>query len=298
MCFSFFRNFKCDILSRLFKLQTKRDIEKSRKSKMNEFSILSDKNAADENRAEENRAENEPIPNNYAVNENPPINSVNQPVIPQVKSVAQPPIRMNTAEQTAGLIQIPGGAFEQDLAVNDRRQKFAGEILRLSLIGIAAVGFLLLNFLFGASDKAPEAFGVAKKTLANSDFRFYVFASFYLFAFSAGIALLQRYFAADGNAYHLKYLRLREKVRVSAPTAESVSHLIPHSRRGFFDGFWLYLFGAETDEIHQQAENEKDARDFLFKISGVLLFLSGLLLWLGALSLILAFGVVLKQFGA
>ncbi|HEX9927841.1 MAG TPA: hypothetical protein VGB02_04755 [Pyrinomonadaceae bacterium] len=246
---------------------------------MNEFSLLNDRTPT-----EERNVENENSPRNYAETTSTPV----------ADFANQSRISADTKNQSANLIQIPEHTFEQDLAVNDRRQKFAGEILRLALIGIAAVGFLLLNFLFGASDKAPEAFGIAKKTLANSDFRFYIFASFYLFAFSAGIALLQRYFAADGNAYHLKYLRLREKA--SAPTMENVSHLIPHSRRGFFDGFWLYLFGADTDEIHQQTENEKDARDFLFKISRVLLFLSGLLLWLAALSLILSFGVVFKQF--
>ena len=248
---------------------------------MNEFSLLNDRTPT-----EERNVENENSPRNYA-------ETISTPV---ADSANQSRISADTKNQSANLIQIPEHTFEHDLAVNDRRQKFAGEILRLALIGIAAVGFLLLNFLFGASDKAPEAFGIAKKTLANSDFRFYIFASFYLFAFSAGIALLQRYFAADGNAYHLKYLRLREKASVAPAIAENVSHLIPHSRRGFFDGFWLYLFGAETDEIHQQTENEKDARDFLFKISRVLLFLSGLLLWLAALSLILSFGVVFKQF--
>lgn len=248
---------------------------------MNEFSLLNDRTPT-----EERNVENENSPRNYA-------ETISTPV---ADSANQSRISADTKNQSANPIQIPEHTFEQDLAVNDRRQKFAGEILRLALIGIAAVGFLLLNFLFGASDKAPEAFGIAKKTLANSDFRFYIFASFYLFAFSAGIALLQRYFAADGNAYHLKYLRLREKASAAPAIAENVLHLIPHSRRGFFDGFWLYLFGAETDEIHQRAENEKDARDFLFKISRVLLFLSGLLLWLGALSLILAFGVVFKQF--
>ncbi|HEX8266350.1 MAG TPA: hypothetical protein VF596_13175 [Pyrinomonadaceae bacterium] len=247
---------------------------------MNEFSLLNDRTPTEERSVE---------------NVNLPPISVEPVSTPVVDSVKQPQISAGAINQSARAVQTPEQAFEQDLAINDRRQKFAGEILRLASIGIAAVGFLLLNFLFGASDKAPEAFGLAKKTLANSDFRFYIFASFYLFAFSAGIALLQRYFAADGNAYHLKYLRLREKA--TPPTMENVSHLIPHSRRGFFDGFWLYLFGAETDEIHQQTENEKDARDFLFKISRVLLFLSGLLLWFGALSLILAFGVVFKQFG-
>lgn len=249
---------------------------------MNEFSLLNDRTPTEEKNAE---------------NINLPPVSVEPVSTPVVDSVKQPQISASAINQSARAVQTPEQAFEQDLAINDRRQKFAGEILRLALIGIAAVGFLLLNFLFGASDKAPEAFAVAKKTLANSDFRFYIFASFYLFAFSAGIALLQRYFAADSNAYHLRYLRLREKASLATTAAaESVSHLIPHSRRGAFDGFWLYLFGAETDEIHQQTENEKDARDFLFKISRVLLFLSGLLLWLAALSLILSFGVVFKQF--
>lgn len=246
---------------------------------MNEFSLLNDRTPTEEKDAE---------------NVNLPSVSVEQVSDSVIDSINQPQILQEAANQFVRPVQTPEQAFVQDLAVNDRRQKFAGEILRLALIGIVAVGFLLLNFLFGASDKAPEAFVIAKKTLSNSDFRFYIFASFYLFAFSAGFALLQRYFAADGNASHLKYLRLRE--RASAPALENVSHLIPHSRRGLFDGFWMYLFGAETDEIHQRAENEKDARDFLFKISRVLLFLSGLLLWLGAVSLILAFGVVFKQF--
>ena len=266
---------------------------------MNEFSLFNDRNAAAENRGDENKTETERTFENPVLRENPPINSIAQSSARSVNSNVQTPVSVETVETTTDLIQAPEQSFEHSLAVNDRRQKFAGEILRLSLIGIAAVGFLLLNFLFGASDKAPEAFAMAKKTLANSDFRFYIFASFYLFAFSAGIALLQRYFASDGSAFDLKYLRLREKAStVKLTAAENVSHLIPHSRRGFFDGFWLYLFGTETDEIHQQTENAKDARDFLFKISNVFLFLSGLLLWIGALSLILAFGVVFKQFGS
>lgn len=252
---------------------------------MNEFSLLNDRTPSD--------GENLEVRNQN-------LNSVEPVSSSVVNSANQPPTSAVSTNKSAGLIQIPERTFEHDLTVGDRYQKFSAEILRLALFGIAAVGFLLINFLFGASDKAPEMFGIVKKTLANSDFRFYVFASLYLFGFSAGLALLHRYFASDGAAYHLKYLRLREKLRIAKQTnaGENVSHLILHSRRGFFDGFWLYLFGAETDELQQQAENEKDARNFLFRISGWLLFLSGLLLWLGALSLILSFGVIFRQFGA
>src|SRR4028119_1707891 len=172
---------------------------------MNEFSLLNDRTPTEEKNAE---------------NVNLPPVSVEPVSTPVIDSVKQPQILASAINQSARAVQTTEKAFEQDLAINDRRQKFAGEILRLALIGIAAVGFLLLNFLFGASDKAPEAFAVAKKTLANSDFRFYISASFYLFAFSAGTALLQRYFAADSNAYHLKYLRLREKAS-AAPAIRS-----------------------------------------------------------------------------
>lgn len=238
---------------------------------MSEFPIFNDRNTAAENRVGGNRTENEPIPQ---------------------------PVSANANNESAGLIQIPEQRFEHDLSIGDRFQNFSGELLRLALLGIGAVGFLLLNFLFSGSDKMPETLGIAKKILANSDFHFYVYATLFLFGFSAGFALLHRYFTADATAYHLKYLRLREKSRLSrrSQTVENVSHLIPHSQRGFFDGFWLYLFGSETDELQQQIENERDARNFLFKITRWLLFLSGLLLWLGALSLILAFGVIFKQF--
>ena len=262
---------------------------------MNEFSLLNNQTPA-----EEKNSETENVTANSVANENSSVISATQPPIPIVNQPNHSAIPVQETNQSAGLIQIPAGTFEHDLAIGDRYQNFSGELLRIALLGIAAVGFLLLNFLFGASDKSPEMIGAAKKTLANSDFRFYVYATLFLFGFSAGFALLHRYFAADSKAYHLKYLRLREKLRLSrqTQTLENVSHLIPHSRRGFFDGFWIYLFGSETDDLTQQIENEKEVRDFLFRITRWLLFLSGLLLWLGAISLVLAFGVIFKQFGA
>lgn len=248
---------------------------------MNEFSFFNDRA-----RTEEKSVETEYRPAPAAE----PIAS------PIAVSAKQPQISAETTSAFNSATEIEEN-FEYDLAVNDRRQRFANEILRLALIGIAAVGFVVLNFLFGASDKAPEAFTTAKKILANSDFRFYIFSSLYLFGFCAGFSLLQRYFAADANAVHLKYLRLREKAGSTAQN-QNAAAFVPHSRRGFFDGFWLYLFGSETDELYQQIETERDSRDFLFKISRWLLFLSGLLFWLGVVSLILTFGVVFKQFGA
>lgn len=263
---------------------------------MNEFSIFNDRRFPDENRTEQNRSETEKIAESPTGNENPPINPVNQPPVPVTQAPIQPPLSANTNNESAGLVQIPQRTFEHDLAIGDRFQNLSGEVLRLALLGIGAVGFLLLNFLFSGSEKTPDAVGIVKKTLANPDFRFYVYATLFLFGLSAGLALLHRYFTADAAAYHLKYLRLQEKLRLSreTQTLENVSHLIPHSRRGFFDGFWLYLIGSETDELQQRVENEKDARNFLFKITRWLLFLSGLLLWLGAFSLILALGVIFR----
>ncbi len=194
-----------------------------------------------------------------------------------------------SSNQTTGLVELPANTFEHDLAVSDRFQHFSGELLRLSLIGIGAVGFLLFNVVFAAlgDDKNAQAADIAKRTFQNADFRFYVYSTLWLFGISAGLALLHRYFGMDAKAYHLKYIRLRHKFKDLEPETNA------KSQRNWFEKFTLYLFGApKSDYIKDKIENEKDASDWLFSVSRWLLFLSGFSLWLGAMSLILAFRLI------
>ena len=61
-----------------------------------------------------------------------------------------------TGKQSLGLVEIPDNTYEHDMAVSNKYQKFSAEVLRLSLLGIAAIGFLLTNTLFKSSSKPDQ----------------------------------------------------------------------------------------------------------------------------------------------
>ena len=62
-----------------------------------------------------------------------------------------------TRAQSLGLVPIPENTFEHDMAISNKYQAFASEVLRLSLLGIAAIGFLLTNTLFKAAPSSNQA---------------------------------------------------------------------------------------------------------------------------------------------
>lgn len=95
-----------------------------------------------------------------------------------------------------GEIALEPGTFEHDVAVSDRYQLFSTELLRLSLFGIGAVGFI------------AEHLGVANwSTLAKQS----VSLSLLFMSLSGSAALAHRYIGPDGLACHLEYLRLRKR---------------------------------------------------------------------------------------
>ena len=98
-------------------------------------------------------------------------------------------------ELPLGLMQLPNNTFEHDLAVSNKYQSFSTELLRLSLLGIAAIGFLVANIL--AKD-VPHS---------NSYLKYSLSISLACLGLSAGCALLHGYASADAIAYQLGALR-------------------------------------------------------------------------------------------
>jgi hypothetical protein len=157
-----------------------------------------------------------------------------------------------------GHYPLPDNTFEHDLALSDRYQLFSAELLRLSLLGIAAIGFLITNFVLRTT--SPSSLPVNPPRPLPEEFKAYVILSLVCLGISAACALLHRYFGADCVAFHLESLRQD-------------------------------LRKASGDDI--KAEKERRGRDWRFKVSGKLLFASATFLWLGAVFLIVSFIVAI-----
>jgi hypothetical protein len=184
---------------------------------------------------------------------------------------------------SSGLVSLPSGTFEHDVAVSDRYQKFSSELLRLSIAAIGAIGFLVLNNVF--SQGGRDQFNWLVK---NTTFGFWLFISLFCFVLAAAFALLHFYFGADGKAYHLKYLRLEN----SLGDASKIRKIKKREDIGTcWDLYWNGKTYPDDDEekIIKQAADERDVRNFLLKISGKVLFYSGILLWLGVITFAFTF---------
>jgi hypothetical protein len=95
-----------------------------------------------------------------------------------------------------GLMQLPDNTFEHDLAVSNRYQSFSTELLRLSLLGVAAIGFLVSNVL---SKDTPKL---------NYPPKYLLFISLFCLGLSAACSLLHGYVSADTIARQLRAVRL------------------------------------------------------------------------------------------
>jgi hypothetical protein len=89
--------------------------------------------------------------------------------------------------------------YKGDLELLDRYIAFSSELVRMSLLGLAAIGFYLKEFV--ASGNTPLEIPVAWFNLLLG------FAGF-LLAIAIACGLLHRYYATDGLAYHLNAHRL------------------------------------------------------------------------------------------
>jgi hypothetical protein len=148
-----------------------------------------------------------------------------------------------------GLIPLEQNTFEHDLAVSERYQNFSTELLRLSLLAMAALGFLLKEILL---TNRPGNINV----LHNPVFRTGFIICLVFLSLSAFSAMLHRYYGPDSKACHLKSLR-------------------------------LYNRNAEGDK--KEYEKEIAERNKKLRISKYLLLVSGLSLLAGAISVIALF---------
>lgn len=149
-----------------------------------------------------------------------------------------------------GLTDIPGGSFEHDLSISDRYQSFSAEILRLSLLGIAGIGFLLANlFVKDSNNPSYKAF------VSSIDIKWYLSASLICLGGAVGFALLHRYFSTDSIACHLRYIRFE--------------------KNGLRD--------------HELAVKEEKSRNWGFSLSYWFLWCAALFLGAGAIFLAVAF---------
>lgn len=154
-----------------------------------------------------------------------------------------------------GEIEVP--ASKHDFDLSDRYQNFSAEMLRLSLLGIAGVGFLIANVLLNLLPKDPnQQAGRPHLSTSAPIFSGLAAASLICLGLSSAASLAHRYLATDGLAYHLKSLRLIVRKR------------------------------AEDED---RVRKEKAGRRLVFKLGTWSLIAAAVLLGLGAILLALAF---------
>lgn len=154
------------------------------------------------------------------------------------------------------------------MELHDRFQNFSAELLKLSLGGIAVVGF----FLTAISGEKAELF---KGVIRSQAFLLSVVFSVVMFSVSIGAALIHRFLASDGMFYHLR----------------AIKHLIVREN---IDQH-LDLLGKKdsTTSLDMTAKAEEQLRNMKFLWSERFLMASGGALVMGAVSLGASFVVLL-----
>lgn len=104
-----------------------------------------------------------------------------------------PPSHRRPSEHDLLRIELPEARYAIDLALFEQSRGLSAELLKLSLAAIAVVGALV------SIPARPWPDDLAFKLLIS--------ASVVLFAFSTGLALLQRFFASSAMFHHVKALK-------------------------------------------------------------------------------------------
>ncbi|MFO0905303.1 MAG: hypothetical protein U0939_20010 [Pirellulales bacterium] len=107
------------------------------------------------------------------------------------------------------IIKVDDVQYRADFDLHDRFQGFSAELLKLSLGGLAVVGFFLSTI---NSDK-PTTFAAAA---GSGWFSGCILASVGLFAVATVLSLAHRFLASDGMFHHLraiKYLTVLENLK-------------------------------------------------------------------------------------
>ena len=137
-----------------------------------------------------------------------------------------------------GLVVLPERTVDRDFAISEGYQSFSGELLRLALLGIAGIGFLLVQLDPGTK----ETPSVIRANLGTIQVPLYV--ALLCFALCSATALAHRYCSADGLACHVKYLRLR--LTGLRDEDESVMRERLWRKRLWTMGTWLLASAAVT----------------------------------------------------
>lgn len=119
--------------------------------------------------------------------------------------------------------------YKPDLELLDRYVGFSSEIVRVSLLGLAAIGFYLKEF--AAPGAPPLSSGIAAAW-----FLMLIGAAGFLLAMAVACGLLHRYYATNGLASHIKYMRLSQG-NAEPQDAEFAAKL--RNRRYKLSGAWL-----------------------------------------------------------
>jgi hypothetical protein len=95
--------------------------------------------------------------------------------------------------------QVPADSYRVDLDLFDRGQKLSAELLRLSLAGIAAVGFFLTKILSNISAHS-----------ASNTLKFCLSGAVLACVLSTMFSLLQTFFASGSTFHHIKAIKLKQ----------------------------------------------------------------------------------------
>ncbi len=104
-------------------------------------------------------------------------------------------------ESRTGVIDIPSEGLKHDWELLDRYQAFSAELVRMSLAGIAAVGFLVTAL--AGKESLLKISGVPPTSLVG------IAVCLFALGLSAGTALAHRFVSSDSMAYHISLLRMQ-----------------------------------------------------------------------------------------
>jgi hypothetical protein len=120
--------------------------------------------------------------------------------------------------------EVPESFYAHHFALFDRFVGFSSEIVRLSLAGMAAIGFLVATLVGRDSDALAAP-------LRSPLFQVTMGLSLLMFALAAGLALAHRYRATDGMYYLLEKLRKEAQLGTGVPAAKAITAELKSSEK-------------------------------------------------------------------
>jgi len=151
--------------------------------------------------------------------------------------------------------------YKPDLEISDRFQSYSAELLRVSLAGVAAVGFFY--------DKLNQFLDFQQRVWGNLTVKGMLILSLISLATASALALAHRYLSSDSMSYHLTFIRL-------ARAAESEN------------------IQDRKDCLRARARGERKWRNRFFNTCKILLGGSAFALGVGAFCLVIGFAYGLK----